>query len=106
MVQLLHVVPGEPLAAPHGEGLDQVNLPGLRRPTYLQPGDIRFMAKWLRHDAALVGRVPPNTAWITTSWSGAIPSATPCCWMPAAAYGKQQMQRLSGELTDALRQGL
>lgn len=60
-VQFRHIVTGEPLDEPEGEGLDRVNLPGRRQPTYLQPGDVLFTAKGPRHDAALIGRVPPNT---------------------------------------------
>lgn len=60
-VQFRHIVTGEPLDATEGEGLDRVSLPGRREPTYLQQGDVLFMAKGPRHDAALIGRVPPNT---------------------------------------------
>jgi hypothetical protein len=61
VVQFRHVVPGERLDDPHGDVLDRATLPGRRRPAYLQPGDIIFMAKGVRHDAALIGNVPPNT---------------------------------------------
>lgn len=60
-VQLRHIVTGEPLDDPKGEALDRVTLPGRRRPTYLQLGDVLFMAKGPRQNSALVGRVPPNT---------------------------------------------
>lgn len=61
VVQFRHITAGEPLDVPAGEALDRVILPGRRQPTFLQQDDVLFMAKGPRHDAALIGQVPPNT---------------------------------------------
>lgn len=61
VVQFRHVVAGEPLCYGDGEDLDRVRLPGRKRPAYLQMGDVIFMAKGTRNDAAVIGQVPEYT---------------------------------------------
>ncbi|WP_439509794.1 hypothetical protein [Marinimicrobium koreense] len=61
VVQFRHVVLGEALSDPAGRSLDRVRLPGRKRPTYLQPGDVIFMAKGTRNNAVVIGDVPDNT---------------------------------------------
>ena len=61
VVQFRHLVVGEPLNDKQGKTLDQVRLPGRRRPDYLWPGDILFMARGTRNSAAVVGDLPNNT---------------------------------------------
>lgn len=61
VVQFRHLVLGEPLDDRFGRTLDRVILPGRRRPDYLWPGDILFMARGTRNDAAVVKDLPHNT---------------------------------------------
>ena len=61
VVQYRHLVLGQPLTDKLGATLDRVTLPGRKRPDYLWPGDIIFMAKGTRNDAALVAELPHNT---------------------------------------------
>lgn len=61
VVQFRHIVVGERLTDKHGTTLDKTTLTGRKEPDYLRPGDVLFMAKGTRNDAALVGDVPPNT---------------------------------------------
>ncbi|MCP1728438.1 hypothetical protein J2T60_002438 [Natronospira proteinivora] len=44
-----------------GEALDRVQLGGRRRPDYLQPGDVLFMARGPRNGAVLIEEVPEAT---------------------------------------------
>tara|TARA_R110000796_G_scaffold252646_1_gene390348 strand:+ start:52335 stop:52958 length:624 start_codon:yes stop_codon:yes gene_type:complete len=61
VVQYRHLVVGKTLHDPQGKTLDRVTLPGRKRPEYLCPGDILFMAKGTRNDAAVVRELPHNT---------------------------------------------
>nr|WP_289073124.1 restriction endonuclease subunit S [uncultured Halomonas sp.] len=61
VVQYRHLVVGEALYDPQGKTLDQVTLPGRKRPEYLCSGDILFMAKGTRNGAAVVQELPHNT---------------------------------------------
>ncbi len=61
VVQFRHLAAGESLDDKDGKTLDQVTLPGRRRPDYLWPGDILFMARGTRNDAAVVKALPHNT---------------------------------------------
>jgi len=61
VVQFRHLVVGEPLDDKDGQTLDRVTLPGRRRPDYLWPGDILFMARGTRNDAAVIKALPHNT---------------------------------------------
>ena len=61
VVQYRHLVVGEPLHDKQGKTLDRVTLSGRKRPEYLFPGDILFMAKGTRNDAAVVTDLPHNT---------------------------------------------
>ena len=61
VVQFRHLVAGEPLNDKDGKTLDRVTLPGRRRPDYLWPGDILFLARGTRNDAAVVRALPHNT---------------------------------------------
>lgn len=61
VVQFRHIVVGGRLDDKHGATLDKAILTGRKEPDYLHPGDVLFMAKGTRNDAALVGDVPPNT---------------------------------------------
>lgn len=61
VVQFRHLVVGESLDDKDGKTLDRVTLPGRRRPDYLWPGDILFMARGTRNDAAVVEALPHNT---------------------------------------------
>jgi hypothetical protein len=61
VVQYRHLVLGESLNDKQGKTLDRVTLPGRKRPEYLCPGDILFMAKGTRNDAAVVRELPHNT---------------------------------------------
>jgi len=61
VVQFRHLVVGEALDDMGGQTLDRVTLPGRRRPEYLWPGDILFMARGTRNDAAVVKALPHNT---------------------------------------------
>ncbi|WP_018405468.1 restriction endonuclease subunit S [Marinobacter gelidimuriae] len=61
VVQFRHIVLGERLRDKEGRTLDRVKLPGRKRPNYLWPGDLVFMAKGTRNDAAVIGDVPVNT---------------------------------------------
>ncbi|WP_431474611.1 hypothetical protein RVM24_19200 [Marinobacter sp. KM021] len=61
VVQFRHLSPGESLDDKEGKTLDRVTLPGRRRPDYLWPGDILFMARGTRNDAAVVSALPANT---------------------------------------------
>ncbi|RBP20158.1 hypothetical protein DET50_13812 [Marinobacter pelagius] len=61
VVQFRHLVVGEPLDDRDGAKLDRVTLPGRRRPDYLWPGDILFMARGTRNDAAVIRALPANT---------------------------------------------
>lgn len=61
VVQFRHLVVGEALDNKHGQTLDRVTLPGRRRPDYLWPGDILFMARGTRNGAAVVKALPHNT---------------------------------------------
>lgn len=61
VVQFRHVFVGEVLHDKDGRTLDRVNLPGRKRPSYLQPGDVIFMAKGPRNDSTMIGDVPHNT---------------------------------------------
>lgn len=61
VVQFRHLVVGEALDDKDGQTLDRVTLPGRRRPDYLWPGDILFMARGTRNDAAVVRALPHNT---------------------------------------------
>jgi len=60
-VQFRHIVLGEPLSDKHGKTLDRVKLPGRKRPNYLWPSDLVFMAKGTRNHAAVIGGLPQNT---------------------------------------------
>lgn len=61
VVQFRHLIAGEPFDDKDGATLDQVTLPGRRRPDYLWPGDILFMARGTRNDAAVIRALPNNT---------------------------------------------
>jgi hypothetical protein len=61
VVQYRHLVVGEPLDDTQGHSLDRVNLTGRKRPQYLCAGDILFMAKGTRNNAAVVRELPINT---------------------------------------------
>lgn len=61
VVQFRHLVAGEALDDKDGKTLDRVILPGRRRPEYLRPGDILFMARGTRNDAAVVRALPHHT---------------------------------------------
>jgi hypothetical protein len=61
VVQFRHIVVGEGLTDKHGATFDKAILTGRKEPDYLRPGDVLFMAKGTRNDAALVGDVPSNT---------------------------------------------
>lgn len=61
VVQFRHVVAGEPIEDKDGESLDRVALRGRKPPSYLQAGDVLFMAKGTRNNAAVIGGVPGNT---------------------------------------------
>jgi hypothetical protein len=61
VVQFRHTVVGKRLDDARGEHLDRATLTGRKQPTYLRPGDILFMAKGVRNNAALIEDVPPNT---------------------------------------------
>tara|TARA_R110000850_G_scaffold51984_2_gene126078 strand:+ start:411 stop:1034 length:624 start_codon:yes stop_codon:yes gene_type:complete len=61
VVQYRHLVAGEPLDDTQGHTLDRVSLTGRKRPEYLCSGDILFMAKGTRNDAAVVRELPNNT---------------------------------------------
>lgn len=61
VVQFRHLVVGAALDDKDGKTLDRVMLPGRRRPDYLWPGDILFMARGARNDAAVVKALPPDT---------------------------------------------
>ena len=61
VVQFRHLVAGQPLDDKDGENLDVVTLPGRRQPDYLQDGDILFMARGTRNQAAVVRTLPGNT---------------------------------------------
>jgi|TARA_B100000965_G_scaffold212617_1_gene177646 hypothetical protein len=61
VVQFRHLVVGEPLDDKDGQTLDRVTLPGRRRPDFLWPGDILFMARGTRNDAAVIKALPHNT---------------------------------------------
>ena len=61
VVQFRHVVVGEPLNDQGGKTLDRVRLTGRKRPNYLRPGDVIFMAKGAHNKAVLIGDVPDNT---------------------------------------------
>lgn len=60
-VQFRHIVLGEPLSDKDGKALDRVKLPGRKRPNYLWPSDLIFMAKGTRNHAAVIADVPSNT---------------------------------------------
>ncbi|MGP8288785.1 restriction endonuclease subunit S [Vreelandella zhanjiangensis] len=61
VVQYRHLVVGETLIDKQGKTLDRVTLPGRKRPEYLCPGDILFMAKGTRNGAAVIRELPHNT---------------------------------------------
>ncbi len=61
VVQFRHLVVGDSLDDRDGATLDKVTLPGRRRPDFLWPGDILFMARGTRNDAAVVSALPGNT---------------------------------------------
>ena len=61
VVQYRHLVVGETLHDQQGKTLDRVTLPGRKRPEYLRSGDLLFMAKGTRNDAAVVRQLPHNT---------------------------------------------
>ena len=61
VVQFRHVVVGEPVNDRDRSFLDRVTLPGKKRPTYLRPGDVIFMAKGTRNNAVMIEDVPTNT---------------------------------------------
>lgn len=61
VVQYRHLVVGAALYDPQGKTLDRVTLLGRKRPEYLCSGDILFMAKGTRNDAAVVRQLPHNT---------------------------------------------
>lgn len=61
VVQFRHLVVGESVDDEDGKTLDRVTLPGRRRPEYLWPGDILFMARGTRNDAAVIKALPHNT---------------------------------------------
>jgi len=61
VVQFRHLSVGASLNDKEGKTLDRVTLPGRRRPDYLWPGDILFMARGTRNDAAVVSALPANT---------------------------------------------
>lgn len=61
VVQFRHLAVGESLDDKDGKTLDRVTLPGRRRPDYLWPGDILFMARGTRNDAAVIKALPHNT---------------------------------------------
>lgn len=61
VVQFRHIIVGERLNDGNGTTLDRATLTGRKQPEFLRSGDILFMAKGTRNDAALIGEVPPNT---------------------------------------------
>ncbi|TKD64265.1 restriction endonuclease subunit S [Cobetia marina] len=61
VVQYRHLIVGKTLHDQQGRTLDRVTLPGRKRPEYLCSGDILFMAKGTRNDAAVVRELPRNT---------------------------------------------
>lgn len=61
VVQFRHVTPGQAIDTAEGHGLDRTVLTGRKAPNYLQPGDVLFMARGTRNDAAVVDAVPPAT---------------------------------------------
>lgn len=61
VVQLRHIVVGDRLRDGTGDALDKADLGGRKRPTFLQEGDVLFMAKGTRNYAAVIGEVPENT---------------------------------------------
>lgn len=61
VVQYRHVFTGESLNDKSTKMLDRVNLPGRKLPDYLRPGDVIFMAKGNRRDAAVIKDIPRNT---------------------------------------------
>jgi hypothetical protein len=61
VIQFRHVVVGEPLTDALGKTLDKATLTGRKQPNFLRSGDIIFMAKGNRNQAALIGEVPSNT---------------------------------------------
>ncbi|WP_271912033.1 restriction endonuclease subunit S [Vreelandella alkaliphila] len=61
VVQYRHLVVGEALYDPQGKTLDRVMFTGRKHPEYLCSGDILFMAKGTRNDAAVVRELPRNT---------------------------------------------
>lgn len=61
VVQFRHIVEGGRLNDRQGATLDRVGLTGRKEPDYLRRGDVLFMAKGTRNDAALIVDVPPNT---------------------------------------------
>ena len=60
-VQFRHIVLGEPLSDKDGKTFDRVKLTGRKRPSYLWPSDLVFMAKGTRNHAAVIADVPSNT---------------------------------------------
>lgn len=60
-VQFRHIVLGESVSDKGGNSLDRVKLPGRKRPNYLWPSDLVFMAKGTRNHAAVIADVPSNT---------------------------------------------
>lgn len=61
VLQYRHIVLGEALRDKQGKTLDRVKLPGRKRPTYLWPSDLVFMAKGTRNHAAVIAEVPGGT---------------------------------------------
>ncbi len=61
VVQFRHVVVGERLSDSAGDELDRAVLTGRKQANYLRPGDILFMAKSTRNQAAVIGEVPTRT---------------------------------------------
>ena len=61
VVQFRHVTPGQAIDIPDGHDLDRTVVTGRKAPNYLQPGEVLFMARGTRNDAAVVAAVPPAT---------------------------------------------
>jgi len=61
VVQFRHIVVGARLIDSTGAGLDRARLTGRKKANFLRPGDVLFMAKGTRNQAAVVGEVPDNT---------------------------------------------
>ena len=61
VVQFRHIIAGERLQNSAGDDLDRVDLTGRKKANFLQAGDVLFMAKGTRNDAAVICDIPGNT---------------------------------------------